>query len=530
MKIALRIIALTFAIVMILSTVASCGSIFNKNKGDTTQSDVSDPDTAPDHGSVSETDKEVVTDEWGQVVVEHGVPEGLNYEGQAINIVIRTNQYGREWTSEKINDAVDLEVFNRNQKVQNQLKVTLNFIPIADNSQSSGGAKTMTDAITKVGQSGGKEYDIINQYRNDAGSINLIAFYKNVRGSDFTYLDLDQPYWSQNFNNVLNNNGKQYFFVGDINLTLWDRAIVTFFNKAQLETWAGVTEQELYQMVIDKKWTYETFYNMTKNVYTDMTGNGKTQDDFYGLSSIGGSEATDGLLYSWNVALSETTVEGNHRIVTDSAKQKVIDAGEKLVALYTSNGAYINKDSGNNIAQFTSGKALFNIDVIYHNSSHLASIREMEDGYGIVPTPMYDENQEQYYTGVQDAHTIMCVMNGDKDYEMISAALELLAYESYKNVRPYYVKVIIKDRILDDSKSGQMFDLIMDGVTLDYVDMFEGANPKIRWALWRKPFQRTTGYISGGELSFTVAFEEANGSGALDNKLYDLDLFFDRVG
>ena len=558
MKNIVRVTAFLFALIMLLSTVASCkkknqdgnsesdatvsesqsnaGTEANKESGNANDTDentdADDSSDVAESDDVTETESETEkeTNEWGDEVVENTIPEDLNYNGAAVNIVIRKGQYGREWTSDKISDAVDLEVFTRNQKVQKELGVTFNFIPISDNSQSSGGTKHMTDAITKVGKSGGKEYDIVNQYRNDAGSIEVMPFYKNVRGGDFVYLDLDKPYWSQNFNKVLNTNGKQYFFVGDINLTLWDRAIVVFFNKSKLETYANVTEQELYQMVIDEQWTYETFHNMIKNVHEDATGDGKSSDDFFGLSSIGVSEASDGLLYSWNVALSETTVEGYHRIVTGSAKQKVIDMGEKLIQLYSANGSYLNINTNDNIAHFTEGHALFNIDTLYHNSEHLAALRGMDGGYGIVPTPMYDTDQGDYYTGVQDAHTIMSVIDGDKDYEMLSAVLDLLAYESYNSVRPYYVKVIIKERNLDDTKSGEMFDIIMDGVTIDFVDMFEGADPKTRWLLWRKPFQRTMGVIKDGELSFTVAFEEANGNGALDEKLQNLDLFLDRVG
>lgn len=541
MKITLRITALLFALVMILSTTVSCGALFDKffNKGDneTEQTDVKDTGKKPankdssatQEGTDSETETEVETDEWGQVVIDKSELEGLNFNGAVVNVVVREAQYGREWTREKIQDAVDNEVFKRNRKVQTNLNVTFNFITIADNSQTSGGGKPMTEAITKVAQSGGKEYDILNQYRNDAGGLELMPYYANVRSSDFLYLDLDQPYWSQNFNKVLNANDKQYFFVGDINLSLWDRAIVTFFNKAQLETYTGYTEEELYQLVIDEQWTYEVLFNLTKAVHNDATNNGKSQDDFFGLISIGGSEATDGLLYSWDVALSKTNVDGSHSIVTDSAKQKIIDAGDKLIALYTSNGAYLNKNSDANIKQFTEGKALFSIDTICHNQSHLAALGEMEDGYGVIPTPMYDTDQEEYYTGVQDAHTIMSVMSGNKDYEMISAVLEMLAIESYESVRPYYVKVIIKSRVLGDTQSGKMFDLIMDGVTLDFIDMFEGVDPKVRWQLWRKPFQRSVGFISGGELSFATAFEEANGNGALDSKLFDLDLFLDRM-
>ncbi len=523
MKIIKNAAVFLLACLMLTGTLMSCKT---EQGGEESESASHSSDVQE---SASATEKE--TNKWGDEVIKTEIPDSLDYNGATVNVVVREGEaYGREWTTEKTDDSVDMVVFKRNKKVQESLGIKFNFIRIADNVQKAGGTKHMSDALEKVAQAGGKEYDIVNQYRNDAGYTSLLPYYKNVRGSEFTYLNLDNPYWSRNFNEVLETNGKQFFFCGDINLSLWDRAIVVFFNKDKLE-YAQVTEAELYKMVIDKKWTYETFYNMIKDIHEEGdTVAGTSAGDFVGLASIYESEASDGLLYSWNVALSQTSIDGYHSIVTDSGYTKYITAGQMIIDLYSASGAWLNMGSDNNIRHFTQGYSLFNIDVIYHGATHLTALKDMEGDYGILPTPMYDETQGEYYTGVQDAHSIMCVMDGDKDFEMISATLEMLAYESYNEVRPYYVKTIIKSQNFDDATSGEMFDIIMEGVTLDYVDLWEGSDPKARWQLWRKPFQFTMGQKIGKNyqaISFSVAYEESvNG---LNEKLNDRDLFVDML-
>ena len=136
-------------------------------------------------------------------------------------------------------------------------------------------------------------------------------------------------------------------------------------------------------------------------------------------------------------------------------------------------------------------------------------LREMEDGFGIIPMPMYDEDQGEYQVGVQDAHNVMSVMSHFKqDYERTSAVLECLNLLSYSGVRPYYIEKIVKGQFLDQ-KSGSVFNLILEGTRWDYADIYASAIGAIRNKIWRGPLQKGETSI---ESSYTGNLEALNGN------------------
>jgi hypothetical protein len=282
--------------------------------------------------------------------------------------------------------------------------------------------------------------------------------------------------------------------------------MVVFYNKAKAEIY--LSDIDLYQMVLDKHWTYDIFYDLIANLHED-NGTTDESDDFYGVASIRGSEFCDGFLYSMGCNISQTNEDGNHILVTDTAYTRLSNAFTKTAEFWATDGAKIIEGSGNNYTFFTQGHALFDIDVIYHYESGNKMLREMEDGFGIIPMPMYDEDQGQYYAGVQDAHNSMSVMSHFKqDYERTSAVLECLHLLSYSGVRPYYIEKIVKGQFLDQ-KSGSVFNLILEGTRWDFIDIYNAATGGIREKIWRSPLRKGETSISE---TYTGNLEALNGN------------------
>lgn len=468
-----RVFALLLALLMVLTSVIACTKKTNE------------PDSQSSTGG--DTEKSVETDKWGQEVIDDGISDDLDFGGKTINVLVRSGEGFRyEWYTEEPSAAIDVEVFNRNSLVAEELNITWNFIVENDSDQDK-----YNEKIMNVGRSGMGGIDIVNSYRHLAANANLIPFYMNVRSDKFTYLDLDKPYWNQYVNEASESFGRQYFFIGDMNLSVYDRSIVTFFNKAKLHDNTGMTPDELYGLVLDGGWTYERLYEIVSTLYNDIGDLSGDRDfyDFYGLTSINASEATDGLLYSWDLRLtSKDENDGTHSLVSGADRTKMIDAFGKMNDLLYSEGVNLHEKAIEAITQFTGGNALFMIDIISHTRATTTMLADMVDGYGVIPTPKYDERQTTYYTGVQDAHNIMSVMyHGMGDYDMISAVLELTASVSYSTVRPYYVETIIKTRQLD-ALSSKCFDHVLNGVKIDWADIYNHFLNNVRRTFWRGPF------------------------------------------
>ncbi len=494
-----KVLCLLLVALMLAAALVAC----KRDKGNTDSSE-----------SVTETETEIQTTKWGDVVIDNEIPEELDYNGKTVNILVRSGeQYRREWFTEKPVDSLQQEIYYRNLEVEDELGVTLNFILQAEGPN----CETINEVILNTGRSGLGGLDIVNNYCRFAGNTNLLPYYANLRGGDFTYLKLDQGYWSEEFNAVANNFGKQIFAVGYSNLSFYDRAMVLYFNKAKIEQYQ-IGEDWLYDTALKGDWTFEVFYNIVKDVWEDTgdTPSQKDKNDFVGVAGIRGSECHSGLFYSFGCNVTEVDAMGYHRVVTGSAKTHVENAFQKLCDLWYSTGAYMNPLSMDNYVHFTTGKSLFNLDVMYHYDAGNRMIREMDDGYGIVPCPKYDENQEKYLSGAQDAFNSMSVMNyGLADHEMVSAVLETMASKGYEQIRPYYFERIVKGQHLD-SKSGQCFDLVLEGVTLDFAEVYGASIGRARDALWGDPFLK---YENGG--SFTVAYAENQQS--LNGLLSDMD-------
>ena len=479
MKYTVKLTALILGLLMLMSVAVACtdGTTDETDGASNNVSDVVD----------ATTEKPVVTDKYSQEVIDKtDALENADFEGATVNILIRSaEQYRREWYNEGELDALENEIHYRNLDVEEYLNVKLNYIL---NTKDDG---KMNELIEQAGKGGTAQYDIISNYAAPASNTNVLQYYLNFANDQLVHVDLSKPYWNQNFIRDAKAFDRLFLCVGDANLSVYDRAMVVFYNKAKAEVY--LSDVDLYQMVLDGEWTYDVFYDLAANIHDD---NGTTDeaDDFYGVASILGSEFCDAFLYALGARLTETYDDGKHRLVTESNYTRLSNAFSMTADFWAAEGTKKIDGSGNNYTFFTSGKALFDIDVIYHYESGNIMLREMEDGFGIIPMPMYDEDQGQYYAGVQDAHNAMSVMvHFKQNYERTGAVLECLHAFSYSSVRPYYIEKIVKGQFLD-AKSNSVFNLILEGTCWDFSDVYNNATGGIREKIWRSPLRK--GYTS----------------------------------
>ena len=95
----------------------------------------------------------------------------------------------------------------------------------------------------------------------------------------------------------------------------------------------------------------------------------------------------------------------------------------------------------------------------------------MENRYGVLPLPMYEENQEGgYHTVVWNGASITSIPSSllDSRKELVGATLELMAAESYRQVRPAYCEVALKTKYSEDLQDSAMYDLIIDSFQFSF--------------------------------------------------------------
>lgn len=513
MKKTAKILAALLVLLMIVPAIVSCAKT-NGGAPNGTEASSDDISGAPSSSSESQ----VITNTNGEENIETGITE--TFDGAKVNILYRgnTEQYGREWTADTDKpDTLQTAIFKRNADLQTKLGVTLNFI------KNTEADSEMNNLITKDFKSGAGAYHIISNYAAFSGTTQNINGFINLRNDRLYNMDLEKGYWNQNYIEEATAYDKTFLAVGDVNLSVYDRCHVVFFNKAEAAERLGNFD-ELYQMVLDGEWTLDVFYEMIADIHED-NGTTDTGDDFYGVASIKGSECYDGFLYALGGKLTQDNGEGKRVIVSDTNFTKLSNLFDRVAEFWAADGAIGLKDSKINYDFFTGGQSLFDIDVVYHYASGLEKLKNMEDGFGVLPMPKLDTDQAEYTTGVQDAHCTLAVpFHMSFDYGMISAVLETFNKLSYDNVRPLYIEKIVKGQTLDKN-SAEVFDICIKGARWDFADVYAQATGGIRNKIWRGPLG--TLLSKPGSTDFTQAYTK--NETAITESLDAMDTFLSQV-
>ena len=459
-----RILCALLALLMLVGSFAACG----ENTEDPADSDA--VTTAPE-----ETEPETeLTD---------SLPDDLNYGGREITIISR---YREGWTSgeiavkELISEPVNDAVYERNKAVEERLGVTI--VSVEEKNDDPGVVVTKVATAVKAGTN---EYDIMAAACYQAVNESLNGTFANLRNTE--YLDFDKPWWSQGFNEVVEYHGAQYAVAGDMVLSLYRFAFVTIFNK-YLFTEANQTY--LYDYVADGTWTLDQQIALVPLFHRD-NGNATqdTEGDIYGLVTTD-YISVDPYWSSCMVDILQKNADGDYELVFQSSK--LFDVCEKTIKLYYECGDatynikhYGLDDEQNDIRDmFANGYAAMSTVRILELEA--GSIRNMEQEFGVVPMPKYDEAQKEYRTLLHDQFTVMCipttVTGGDLD--TVSAVMEAMASASYKTVRPAYYETTLRTKIAQDPQSAEMFDVIIDNVYIDagiiYTNALSSFHDKFR--------------------------------------------------
>ena len=390
----------------------------------------------------------------------------LNYGDDNITIISR---YREGWTSGEIavpeinSEPVNDAVYERNKTVEERLGVKI--VSIEENNPDPG---VVVNKVATAVKAGTGEYDVMAAACYMAVNESLNGTFANLRNTE--YLDFEKPWWSQGFNEVVEYHGAQYAVTGSIVLSIYRFAFVTVFNK---DLFVNANQPFLYEYVENGTWTLDKQIELVPLFHQD-NGNGQqdVEGDIYGLIS-NDYISTDPYWSSCMVDIIQKNGDGDYELVFESGK--LHDVAEKTMHLYyNTDGAMYNvkhyglDDEQNDIRQmFADGYgAMATLRILELENG---SMRNMDQEFGVVPMPKYDEVQSIYRTLLHDQFTVLCVpttVKGDR-LDEVSAVLEAMSSASYKTVRPAYYETTLRMKIAQDPQSAHMMDIIIDNIYID---------------------------------------------------------------
>ncbi len=455
------IIALLLCVAMIVPALAACGK---KN----------DPDAPDGPGTKYETDS--------------SVPEGLRFDGEKFTILCReNNMYGNFLheiaADESETDLVNQAVYERNLQVEEMFGIDLIAHDIPGSwAQESDFTSTFSNSIL----SGSSSFDLImgyEAYMAEQGGYHDL--YVNFYDVPYIKDDIHNEYFYQDFVDELTINDTLFYIVGDYSLTLWEFMYVMYFNKEIVE---NENIEDIYQLVRDGSWTIDKCIDLSKGIYRDLDGNGwPGEEDRFGF--ITDYENTSDSLFShFDLHTVRRDDSGNH--VLDVDQGKMVAVLEKMIAFYETEDVFTFKtDSSMTEDQiplndiFTESRALF----LPARLEKAQEYRGMETDFGIVPHPKWNEEQDKYYTQSWNAYSVAIIPMDAKSLEMSGAVLDILSELSYKKVIPAYYDMALKSKFARDDESGEMLDIIRDGITVNFGIFYDiGTGGILRMLLHQK--------------------------------------------
>lgn len=467
-----QIFALLLAALLLTPTLAACAG----ETGETTVTTASSvATTVPTTTEAPETEPKYLDN----------VPEDLRYDGQTINILQRTahvkEMKADDVTGEVVNDAI----YERNRAVEDRLGVTFAFHDAeGTNTTHKIYATTITNSINAQDNA----YQIIANYAYYGISLCQQGIYLNLHNVD--HLDLEQPWWNQDYIKEATVKDKMYYVVGDATPSAIERLVVTFVNRDLAKQY--YPDLDLYQLALDGKWTVEKQMELAKGAYRDLDGNSSVDaTDFFGLVVARKSVPIDALMASFEVTTTKQNAEGSVEMALNTEHN--LAATETLCTLFfSSDGVYGKGSNGDARKKFAASEAIFTYDMLNQASS---TLREVSFDYGIMPLPKYTEAQAAYHTTSHDEYSALSIPVTVPDSAMIGAVLEVMGAESYRQVRPAIFETAYKAKYLNDEASAQMFDYIVDGAVYNFGYIYSNLinNPVhlIRYQLY--DYEDTTG-------------------------------------
>ena len=450
-----RSLALLLALAMLLPMAIACGKTEEPAATTTAATTVATEATAA-------ATEETTTEGYN---VKDNLPEDLKFTGKTISVISR----GRDWCKDEVSvenltgDVINDAIYNRNAAVEDRLGVKIvNYLTTGTDNYE------ITETIRKQVQAGTDEFNLF------ANSVYATIMYTADNlfqdMSDLTYLDLEQPYWSQGFNEAASIGEAQYFATGAICLSLYRFIFFTFFNKNIFD------ENQipyLYDVVNDGKWTLDYQRQISQNIYTDLNGDGvKDAGDRYGFITNHDQIGVDA--YWSSCALDILTKDEDNFLKYAVNVERLSYAIDQINLLIHENDGFYGVPKGGSDKEQDTICTMFAQDqaaMVTLRLIHVESedMRNMSSQYGIVPVPKLDESQDNYYSYAHDtmtAYGIPLTVIGD-ELEMIGAFLEAMGSESYRTVAPAYYELALKTKYVSDDLSAKMLDDIVNNFYVD---------------------------------------------------------------
>ncbi len=421
------------------------------------------------------------TEGGGRTDPDDPLPSDLVFTGKQITVLYSDSSegdvIGLNPFTEKLEGGNKLneQIYNRENITEERLGIKINPLMVDD---------VMADLTLNV-QANLDEYQLVNPTCYSAGMEQYLTenlFLNLLNKERFPYLNTGASYYFAKFNDEATYKDALYFVAGDLSLDLVGSMYATFFNKTLAED-IGYKDTDLYNLVRNGQWTIDKQLEISAAAYKDVTGNGKTDDDIFGMN-IGNLISLDAYLAGFDMEFVDKSGD-TLTYVFESDRERHYAICTKVFGMLNDRTDILVYDDYDNSPErwerlrtkFAEEETLFTTLLLNHMSSK--AIRDMKSDYGVLPTPMFDETQSGYYTQSEGTFKVWAIPSTTIETELASAVLEYLSYYSDKYVAPTYYDDLLNGQYTRDLDTSEMLDTITDNFKIDFGVIYNYSLNKI---------------------------------------------------
>ena len=459
-----QILALLLALLTVLAAFASCTVTPSQ---ETEKPGVETSPTTP--GSDDET--EVTCD----------LPADLNFSSAnnpTITFFVRDGYVGEIYVEELLEEDLNDAIYWRNQAVKEALGIEIAQISQACGWSKSGHYSDWNNTLRNAIQTTTHDFDAAMIYAGTGSSLAIEGCYMDLTELDM--ISLEKPWWTQSLLEAATVYNSLYFAAGSITYSQLTDANVLYYNKDLYNEYFAASEyKSLYDVVRDGEWTIDYMGELVAQVWEDADSNGEhSSGDTMGFT--GSANSANGSMDAWFYSLGCNLTVMDESIgepVAAFYNEHTIQAYEKLTDLYTNNeGSWCltSTNESHGETSFGNGKVM----MMQGCFSSGNGLREATFAYGVLPVPKFDLDQENYVAipeVTSSMVTVLSTVESDR-LDMVTATIEMMAYQSYKEVIPAYIEVVLKSKQANSPEDAEMAQLIIDSLVYSFGWIFSSTH------------------------------------------------------
>lgn len=440
-------------------------------------------ETSKATSDVVSTESEVSAEESTETTIKYSanVPEGFKWgEEQFIikstwadlsNLKYTEFGYGAEdMEATVINDAVA----TRNDIVEDIIgaEIVEDMVLSTDRFNTGEFVTIINQAI----DSGTADFSAITPSLYHAGALALKGHMYDL--TEIENMELQSEWWDAFFVEEAEVLGQLYFVTGDIGFYSRNSITAVLFNK---EIAANLELENPYELVRNNKWTFDTISKWSKLFSKDLDS-----DNVIGhLDQFGMGGQNDNMwafFYAAGETIAKCDENGNPYMTIEGTR--IPDIMAKIQEITTDTACYVN---ANKLWSYSLSPVQLTTKAFVEDRSLLfcdamlciEDMRTMDTDFGILPCPLYDENQERYHSMLNpwNSSCIGIAINVLPDeVEDVAIVLNLLGAEAKNYITPAYVETTLKGQRLRDDDSEEMLDIILNNIGCDIGHIYDFAH------------------------------------------------------